>query len=100
MKKQAVENPKAVQAQLAPELHNSEQNDSAAQADAVARDAQLVTPATDRPADGKKPVASPGVFDGAETDLVDTMSEMRESGEIDEGAFAGSPDHDDKNGRY
>ena len=78
---------------LAPETDNSEQDERGEQAQDIAAEARA-------PENGKAP--SPGVDNvgGNETDLVDKMRRMENSGMIDNGAFAGEADHDDEPSRY
>ncbi|MDY7097292.1 MAG: hypothetical protein SXU28_04055 [Pseudomonadota bacterium] len=82
---------------LAPENHNSEQDDKVSQAQTVADDAEVEANHKAGGTESRKP-ASPSVdnIGGNETDLIDQMRKMEETGEIDEGAFAGEPQHDDK----
>jgi hypothetical protein len=89
------------QADLAPELHNDEQDDHRNQAQEVARQAKELEHNVAGPTESVKP-ASPGVdgVAGNETDLIDKMREMEKSGLIDNGAFAGEPNHDDNTGKF
>lgn len=86
---------------LAPELHNSEQDDSHAQAQQVAAEAQEAAGNPPGGTESRKP-ASPGVDNvaGSESDLIDEMRRMQESGMIDNAAFAGEPNHDDEAATY
>ncbi|ANY18758.1 hypothetical protein A6F68_00223 [Tsuneonella dongtanensis] len=78
--------------ELAPELHNSEQDDEQSQAQTVAEQAQAL-----RKGD---PTASVK-HDTTETpDLVDHMRDMEASGRIDMGAFKGEPSMDDDEDYY
>lgn len=86
---------------LAPENHNSEQEQRGEQAQDVAADAQ--DPTKKRPGgteSRKRP--SPGVDNvaGSEIDLVDEMRRMEDTGMIDNSAFVGEPNHDDTPGKY
>ncbi len=82
---------------LAPETHNDEQDDHRAQAQEVAEQALHGTHSKPGGTESRKP-ASPGVDNvaGSETDLIDQMRKMEETGIIDNGAFAGEPAHDDE----
>ncbi|WP_379923101.1 hypothetical protein [Erythrobacter sp. R86502] len=86
---------------LAPETHNSEQDESGQQAQDLAREAQNDTNEKPGGTESRK-APSPGVDNvaGHETDLVDVMRNMEDTGEIDNSAFSGEPDHDDEPARY
>ncbi|MBD2843432.1 hypothetical protein [Erythrobacter rubeus] len=88
------------QADLAPEMHNDEQDDHRSQAQEVASQAQGQTQ-TARATESLK-VASDAVdgVAGSETDMIDQMRDMEDSGRIDNGAFAGEPNHDDNTSKY
>ena len=77
---------------LAPETHNSEQDDEQEQAQTVADQAQAL-----RKGD---PTASTKVGGGDVQDLVDHMRDMESSGRIDMGAYRGEPNHDDEDETY
>lgn len=77
---------------LAPELHNSEQDDEQAQAHTIADEALSL-----RHGD---PTASIKVGGGDVQDLVDHMRDMESSGRIDMGAYVGEPNMDDEDERY
>lgn len=86
---------------LAPENHNSEQDRRGEQAQDVAADAQDA--AKDQPGgteSRKRP--SPGVDNvaGSETDLVEEMRRMEDTGRIDNSAYVGEPNHDDTPDKY
>lgn len=86
---------------LAPENHNSEQEQRGEQAQDVAADAR--NPESEQPGgteSRKRP--APGVDNvaGSETDLVDEMRRMEETGVIDNSAYVGEPNHDDTSGKY
>lgn len=89
------------QPDLAPELHNDEQDDAPSQAQQVATDAQDEASGEPGGTESRKP-ASPGVDNvaGTETDLIDEMRRMEDTGMIDNSAFAGEPNHDDEEGTY
>lgn len=83
---------------LAPETHNAEQEDEAAQAQALAD--ELLARHFDSLALAKDPAASvqapsPGDDSGGQPDLVDHMNHMVTSGRIDMSAFRGERNDDD-----
>ena len=83
-------------ADLAPEAHNSEQDDEGSQAQTVADEAlrggrEIVSDSE------KVPGGDPG--DGT-PDLVDHMNQMASSGRIDMSAFRGERSDDDEEGIY
>ncbi|MBV7265818.1 hypothetical protein [Erythrobacter ani] len=88
------------QADLAPEMDNDEQDDHRSQAQEVAMQAK--EHAQSAGATESLKVASDSVdgVAGSETDMVDQMREMEDSGRIDYGAFAGEPNHDDNTSKY
>ena len=77
---------------LAPETHNSEQDDEQAQAQTVAEQAQAL-----RKGD---PTSSTKVGGGDVQDLVDHMRDMESSGRIDMGAYDGEENMDDNEDKY
>ncbi len=84
---------------LAPETHNAEQEDEAAQAQALAD--ELLARRFDSLALAKDPTASakapsPGDDSGGQPDLVDHMNHMLPSGRIDMSAFRGERNDDDE----
>lgn len=82
----------------APELDNDEQRD-ADQAQDVADDAMIVsTDLSEESEHGGKPDRTKVMPDDV-PDLVDTMKQMVRSGQIDNGAYAGEPMHDDEEDR-
>ncbi|AWW73016.1 hypothetical protein CD351_01090 [Erythrobacter sp. KY5] len=85
---------------LAPEMHNDEQDDHRSQAQEIAMQAK--EHAQNAGATESLKVASPGVDNvaGSETDMIDQMREMEDTGRIDNGAFAGEPNHDDNVDKY
>ena len=89
------------QADLAPEMHNDEQDDHRSQAQEVAEQAQNGVHDSAGATESMK-VASPGVdgVAGSESDMIDEMREMEDSGIIDNSAFAGEPNHDDNTSKY
>ena len=89
------------QADLAPETHNDEQDDHMSQAHNIAQQAREHAANAASPTESLK-VASPAVdgVAGSETDLIDEMQDMEDSGIIDNGAYAGEPNHDDDTSKY
>jgi len=77
---------------LAPETHNSEQDDEQEQAQTVADHAQAL-----RKGD---PTSSIKVGGGDVQDLVDHMRDMESSGRIDMGAYDGEETMDDNEDKY
>ncbi|MXO75638.1 hypothetical protein GRI40_10460 [Altererythrobacter aerius] len=77
---------------LAPETHNSEQDDEQSQAQTVADQAEAL-----RRGD---PTASVKNDTTEVPDLVDHMRDMESSGRIDMGAYRGEPNMDDEEDRY
>ena len=81
---------------LAPEAHNTEQDDEGAQAQTVADEA--LRGRGESVSDSEKvPGGDPG--DGV-PDLVDHMNQMASSGRIDMSAFRGERSDDDEQGLY
>lgn len=88
------------QADEAPELHNSEQEDEAEQTQTVAQDALDGAARSASPLDSLKD-DEPGEIEGdASQDLIDHMRDMEQSGRIDMGAYRGEPNHDDNADKY
>ncbi|QFT76112.1 hypothetical protein [Erythrobacter sp. THAF29] len=89
------------QADLASEMHNDEQDDHRDQAQEVAEQAQDGATSAPGATESRKveTVSVDGVA-GHETDMIDQMREMEDSGHIDNGAFAGEPNHDDDTNKY
>jgi hypothetical protein len=77
---------------LAPETHNSEQDDEQEQAQTVADQANAL-----RRGD---PTSSVKVGGGDVQDLVDHMRDMESSGRIDMGAYEGEENMDDNEDKY
>jgi hypothetical protein len=77
---------------LAPEAHNSEQDDEQSQAQTVAEQANAL-----RKGD---PTASVKRGSTETPDLVDHMRDMESSGRIDMGAYKGEPNMDDEDETY
>jgi len=80
---------------VAPELHNSEQEDEQWQTHNVAEDALNGEARHASPLDSIKDDNDSGIMDSAEQDLVDHMRDMEQSGRIDMSAYRGEPNHDD-----
>ena len=85
------------QAALAPETHNDEQTDYPSQAQQSAAQAQEHQHHTAGATESLK-VEGTSVdgVSGSETDMIDQMQDMEAKGEIDNGAFANEPRHDDE----
>lgn len=82
---------------IAPELHNSEQEDEQLQAQTVTDEA-LRGGATFGLGDTEK--VSTGDDSDDVQDIVDHMHQMVTSGRIDSSAFAGEPNHDDEDAPF
>jgi hypothetical protein len=85
------------QADLAPELHNDEQDDHRDQAQEVAEDARIKD-GDHSPLDSVK--VNSGIGDNSEQDLIDRMRDMEQSGRIDMDAYAGEPNMDDNEDKF
>ena len=83
-------------AELAPEAHNSEQDDEGTQAQTVAEEA--LRGRGESLSDSEK-VRGGDPGDGT-PDLIDHMNQMASSGHIDMGAFRGERSDDDEEGLY
>ena len=83
-------------ADLAPEAHNTEQDDEGAQAQTVADEALR---GGGEALSGSEKVRGGDPGDGT-PDLVDHMNQMASSGHIDMGAFRGERSDDDEEGLY
>lgn len=90
----------ALQAGLAPETHNAEQDDEGEQAQTLAAEALGRNPGDyGSPTESVKPER--GILDEDSTqDLVDHMRDMEQSGRIDMGAYAGEDNMDDNEDKY
>jgi hypothetical protein len=84
---------------LAHETRNAEQDERGEQAQDVAADALDPDSGRAGGTESRKPPAT-GLDDGDESDLIDIMDRMEETGTIDNSAFAGEPEHDDEPTRY
>ena len=82
---------------LAPEAHNSEQDDEGAQAQTLADEALGRVGVTFGLSDSEK-VGGGIEDDGGTPDLVDHMRQMESSGRIDMSAFRGERNDDDEEG--
>lgn len=82
----------------APETFNSEQEDEEAQAQAIADDAQNLSPDSPGLSDSEK--VKSGLDDDDTEDLVDHMNQMESSGIIDMSAYRGEETMDDLENRY
>ena len=89
------------QSHLAPETHNDEQDDHRSQAQYIAMQAKEHAHNAAGATESLK-VASPSVdgVAGSETDLIDEMADMEDTGVIDNSAYAGEPNHDDNTSKY
>lgn len=85
---------------LAPETHNSEQDDESSQAQTVASQARGRDPGDyGSPLDSRKKRDADDDGDSSQ-DLVDHMRDMEQSGRIDMGAYRGEETMDDNEGAY
>ena len=85
---------------LAPETHNSEQDDEGEQAQTLAGEVLNGGPADQRnPTDSIK-VNGSNYEEDSTQDLVDHMRDMERSGRIDMGAFRGEDNMDDNEDKY
>ena len=87
-------------ADLAPEMHNDEQDDHRNQAQEVAEEAESLTEETRSPTESTKGPNKSGLMGDSTQDTVDHMRDMESSGRIDMGAFEGEPNMDDNEGKY
>ena len=83
---------------LAPELHNDEQDDERMQAQTVADQAQ--EPKLRSPIDSEKSDNKSGLMNDSTQDTVDHMRDMESSGRVDMDAYRGEPNHDDNVDKY
>ena len=85
---------------LAPETHNSEQDDEPAQAQTVADEARGRNPGDyGDPTESVKP-DDDNLDEDSTQDLVDHMHDMVRSGRIDMGAYRGEDNMDDNEDKY
>jgi len=88
--------PSAAEEALAPENHNSEQDDGDSQAQTVGEEAlepDLAGPTESEAVEG-------GLDDIHEQDLIEHMRDMEASGRIDMDAYRGEPNLDDNVDKY
>ena len=90
-------NQEQVQADLAPETHNDEQDDHLSQAQEVTEEARNKDSEAS-PLDSEK--VNSGIEDNSGEDLVDRMRDMEQSGRIDMSAYRGEPNMDDNEDKY
>ncbi|WP_338242340.1 hypothetical protein [Aurantiacibacter hainanensis] len=82
-------------ADLAPEMHNDEQDDHRMQAQEISEEARRTTVTTRMPTESEKGPNKTDLMNDSTQDTVDRMRDMESSGRIDMRAFAGEPNHDD-----
>ena len=87
-------------ADLAPEMHNDEQDDHRMQAQEVSEEARSTTVKTQMPIESQKSPTKSDLMGDSTQDTVDKMRDMESSGRIDMDAFDGEPNHDDNTGKY
>ncbi len=83
---------------LAPETHNSEQEDEQDQAQTLTEEA--LGGVQGSPLDSRKHKSEADLDDDSTQDLVDHMRDMEQSGRIDFDAFRGEDNHDDNEDKY
>ncbi len=94
------ESKEARMANLAPEMHNDEQDDHRNQAQEVAEEAQSTTTETTSPTESVKGDNKSGLMGDSTQDTIDHMRDMESSGRIDMAAYTGEPNHDDNVDKY
>ena len=94
------QNAEPTDADQAPELHNSEQDDEQEQTQSVADEALHAEGRHASPLDSTKSDTSSGVMNDSTQDLIDHMRDMEQSGRIDMGAYRGEPNLDDNEDKY
>ena len=99
MDRKQPQEPEQIQADLAPETHNSEQDDHLAQAQQVAEEAGCQDAETS-PLDSIRNDEPGEVMDDSSQDLIDRMRDMEQSGRIDMSAYRGEPNMDDNEDKY
>ena len=99
MDRKQPQEPEQIQANLAPETHNSEQDDHLAQAQQVAEEAGYQDAETS-PLDSIRNDEPGEVMDDSSQDLIDRMRDMEQSGRIDMSAYRGEPNMDDNEDKY
>ena len=85
---------------LAPELHNSEQDDELEQAQTLADEALGRRPSDHGAPTESEKVNGLNLEEDSTQDLVDHMRDMESSGRIDMGAYAGEDNMDDNEDKY
>ena len=85
---------------LPPEVHNSEQDDAATQAQTVAEREGETRQQPHSPTESTKGPNETDVMGDSTQDLIDHMRDMESSGRIDMDAFRGEPAHDDDESLY
>ena len=86
---------------IAPEAVNREQVDADAQAQTVAEDAEEAVERSTSVLGEKADADETSIFNENDAeDVVDEMQEMRQTGKIDNSAYAGEPNHDDNTSKY
>lgn len=88
------------QADLAPEMHNDEQDEHRSQAQEIAMQARDHRNAVASATESIKLAVPASVLAGQGQDMIDQMREMEDTGQIDMDAFAGEPNHDDNTTKY
>ena len=99
MDRKQPQEPEQIQANLAPDTHNSEQDDHLAQAQQVAEEAGYQDAETS-PLDSIRNDEPGEVMDDSSQDLIDRMRDMEQSGRIDMSAYRGEPNMDDNEDKY
>ena len=99
MDRKQPQEPEQIQADLAHEKHNSEQDDHLAQAQQVAEEAGYQDAETS-PLDSIRNDEPGEVMDDSSQDLIDRMRDMEQSGRIDMSAYRGEPNMDDNEDKY
>lgn len=91
----------AAERDLAPEIHNDEQDDEPTQAQSLADEAiGRATTVFGNNSETERTGDDPDEIGGATPDIVDHMKQMVTSGRIDMGAFRGERSDDDEEGMY
>lgn len=83
---------------IAPDLHNSEQDDEQSQTQTLAAE-RLGEGSDDYGLEDSEKVSTGEDTDDVQ-DLVDHMNQMVSSGRIDNSAYLGEPNHDEEDDRY
>ncbi|MFN2099085.1 hypothetical protein [Altererythrobacter sp. MF3-039] len=88
------------QSDLAPEMHNDEQDDHRSQAQEVSEQARNPSMYATSPTESAKSPTSGDIIADSAQDTIDHMRDMESSGRIDMDAYAGEPNHDDNVDKY